>query len=214
MTRFKTVILDVDSTLCGVEGIDWLAAQRDASIAAKVESFTQRAMEGVVELETVYGKRLELVAPTRGGIEALSDEYVRALAPGAVEAIAEMRRRGIEVHLISGGLLPAIRKAASKAGVGEENIHAVGIYFDEKGHYSTFDRESPLTRKNGKREIVESLPVARPSLMVGDGTTDLEVRPAVDAFAAFTGFAKRERILEQADYAVSNFDELLALVLG
>ena len=34
MTRFRSVILDVDSTLSGVEGIDWLAALRGREVEA------------------------------------------------------------------------------------------------------------------------------------------------------------------------------------
>ena len=33
---FRTIVLDVDSTLCGIEGIDWLAARRGHAIAERV----------------------------------------------------------------------------------------------------------------------------------------------------------------------------------
>jgi hypothetical protein len=46
-------------------------------------------------------------------------------------------------------------------------------------------------------------------LAVGDGATDLAVRPAVDAFAAFTGFVRRDAVVRAADFELSTFDELL-----
>jgi phosphoserine phosphatase len=46
MPRFASVFLDVDSTLCGVEGIDFLAQRRGPDVAARVTEATERAMRG------------------------------------------------------------------------------------------------------------------------------------------------------------------------
>jgi len=56
VTRFKSVVLDVDSTLSGVEGIDWLASLRGAEIEAWSAALTARAMEGAIPIEAVYGE--------------------------------------------------------------------------------------------------------------------------------------------------------------
>ncbi|HEX7918943.1 MAG TPA: hypothetical protein VF454_06025, partial [Gemmatimonadales bacterium] len=61
MARFRTVVLDVDSTLTGIEGIDWLAARRDPGTAAQIAALTGRAMNGEVPIESLYGRRLDLV---------------------------------------------------------------------------------------------------------------------------------------------------------
>jgi hypothetical protein len=52
-----------------------------------------------------------------------------------------------------------------------------------------------------------------PVLAVGDGMTDCEIRSVVDSFAAFTGFMKRDPVVERADYVIENFAQLRALVL-
>jgi phosphoserine phosphatase len=206
---FKTVILDVDSTLCGIEGIDWLAARRSPSVVADVTRLTSSAMNGEVSLETVYSRRLALVAPTREDIAALEMEYTRRIAPGALDAISAMKAAGVDVHLISGGLRPALTAVARSAGIDDDDdVHAVAITFSDDGSYSSFEKDSPLTKQFGKRDVIASLNLERPSLMVGDGITDAEVRPAVDAFAAFTGFAWRPTVVAQADYVVRSFDEL------
>lgn len=211
MSAFRTVVVDVDSTLCGIEGIDWLAERRSARVAADVSRLTRLAMEGDITLESVYEQRLALVAPTRGDVTALADAYAGSLAPGAAAVIAELIRRGTDVHLISGGLLPAIRPVAALAGIADKKIHAVEIYFDDAGKYSSFDGASPLTRQFGKRDLIASLALAAPTLMVGDGMTDAEVRPAVDAFAAFTGFVRRESVVGRADHVLAHFGDLLTI---
>jgi phosphoserine phosphatase len=62
---FASVILDVDSTLTGIEGIDWLAEHRGADLGARVTELTDRAMRGEIALDAVYGERLALVRPSR-----------------------------------------------------------------------------------------------------------------------------------------------------
>src|SRR3569623_1791735 len=52
--RFGTVVLDVDSTISGIEGIDWLARRRGEIIAHKGASRTDAAMRGEIPLESVY----------------------------------------------------------------------------------------------------------------------------------------------------------------
>jgi phosphoglycolate phosphatase-like HAD superfamily hydrolase len=71
-----------------------------------------------------------------------------------------------------------------------------------------------LTRTTGKREIVASLDLPRPILMVGDGSTDLAVKGTAEAFAAFTGYVSRPAVAKGADYVVTSFDEITAIVLG
>jgi len=209
---FATVILDVDSTVSGVEGIDWLAARRGPDVARNVAELTDRAMRGEIALESVYGARLALVRPDREGLEALGHEYVARMAPGCADAIARMRGRGLEVKLISGGLRMAIAPLAARLGLRVDDLSAVDVTLDDDGQFVSFDEASPLTTATGKQTVVESLPVRRPVLAVGDGSTDLAMRPAVDSFVCFTGFQRREAIVRHADASVATFDELLRIV--
>jgi len=113
----------------------------------------------------------------------------------------------------SGGLIDAVSHVAERIPLDAAKVHAVEIYFNEDGSYLGFDTASPLTRQSGKRELLKELRMLPPVLMVGDGMTDVETRPAVDAFAAFTGFVRREQTVAAADHVVSNFHELLELVM-
>ncbi|MCU0625857.1 MAG: hypothetical protein MUF21_05125, partial [Gemmatimonadaceae bacterium] len=79
MTHFKSLVLDVDSTLAAIEGIDWLATRRDASVAEWVARVTREAMDGLIPLDAIYEQRLQAIAPTRSEVHALADAYVDAL---------------------------------------------------------------------------------------------------------------------------------------
>ena len=213
MTRFNSVVLDVDSTLSGVEGIDWLASLRGAEVEAWSNSLTARAMDGLIPIEAVYRERMSLVKPTLFEIQALSAVYIDRVAVGAREALAELRENDVELVMVSGGLREAILPLAKELGVGEERVHAVSVFFGRDGEYTGFDERSLMTRQNGKRATVKEMDLKGPVLAVGDGMTDCDIRPVVDGFAAFTGFMRRDPVVERADYVIENFDQLRALVL-
>src|SRR5512146_3229495 len=210
---FATVILDVDSTVSGIEGIDWLARRRGDIVAHRVATLTNDAMRGAVALDEVYAARLAAIRPRRDELDELSAAYVGALAPNCAETIARFRHAGVRVVLVSSGLRHALIRLALLLGVELRDLHAVDIRFDAGGAYVGFDTASPLTTANGKRALIATLPLERPALMMGDGATDLAARDVVDRFVAFTGFVAREAVVNQAQTVVASFDGLAALVL-
>jgi phosphoserine phosphatase len=213
LNRFNSVIFDVDSTLSAVEGIDWLAAQRGPEIEAWSAGLTERAMEGEIPIEAVYGERMRIVKPTLLEIEQLGRVYVERMATGAVGTIAELRANNVEVIMVSGGLREAILPLAKELGVDQKNVHAVSVFFGQDGAYAGFDDASLLTRQSGKRTIVGQMDLKGPILAVGDGMTDCEIKAVVQGFAAFVEFTRREAVIERADYVVENFDQLRDLIL-
>jgi phosphoserine phosphatase len=208
------VVLDVDSTLCGLEGIDWLAARRGPEAGTRIAELTDRAMRGEIPLGAVYGERLGMVQPSEDDLAALAEEYERTLAPGARDAIARMRTAGRRVVLVSGGIREAILPLARRLGIADADVHAVSVAVDADGRYTSYDESSPMTTSDGKRTLVESLGLPRRLVAVGDGATDLAIKPVADAFAAFTGFVRREPVVAGADAIVHTFDQLAELVLA
>jgi phosphoserine phosphatase len=211
---FASVVLDVDSTLCGVEGIDWLAGLRGSDIGSKVTELTNQAMRGRIALDAVYGERLALVQPALYEVEMLANLYVSALAPGAARAVRRMRDAGRRVVIVSGGVREAILPVSRKLGIPDGDVHAVAVRFTPDGDYEGFDEGSPLATAVGKRTVVEALALPPLVLAVGDGATDLAIRPVVDAFAAYTGFIRRDAVVQDADLVVETFDQLTDIVLA
>jgi phosphoserine phosphatase len=214
MPAFSSVVLDVDSTVSGVEGIEWLASRRTPDVAVEVARLTSQATEGDIKLETVYAKRLERIQPTEAEVAELAHFYERRLAPRAAEVITELRESGVHVVLVSGGIRQAVLPLGLRLGFTPAEVFAVRVTFRDDGTYAGFDDLSPLTTTTGKATVVQRLYLPRPLLAVGDGITDLAARPAADAFAAFTGFAFRPAVVRAADHEISTFDQLLRLVMS
>jgi phosphoserine phosphatase len=213
----RLVVFDCDSTLSAVEGIDELAGGRRAEVTA----LTDAAMRGEVPLESVYGRRLDLIRPDRAQIDALAQQYIAALVPDAAEVVAALRAVGLRVRIMSGGLLPAVLAVSRALGVPEADTTAVAVHFDGHGHYTGYDEASPLTRSGGKRELLQQwrdqLQLDRDAvMMVGDGATDLEAAEVAGIFVAYAGVIERTAVMEAADVVIrsASLSPVLPLALG
>lgn len=206
--KFRFVFFDVDSTLVTIEGIDVLGGG-DPAIAR----LTEAAMNGEIPLEEVYGKRLELIRPTRAAVSELGRLYTRSLVDGAAETIGALRRERVDVHLVTAGIEQAVAPLADALDIPPRAVHAVPLRFDEDGSYAGYDTRSLLTRVGGKELVVRSI-LARSkgrSAFVGDGVSDLETKGVVDLFIGFGGVHTRARVKDNADVFV--MEPSLAAVL-
>ena len=194
---FGTIVFDCDSTLSAIEGIDELAIEEAEAVA----ELTRLAMEGIVPLDEVYGRRLEMIQPDRSALERIASRYIDELVPGIREVFNVLHAAKKRVAIVSGGLLPAVAAVAKELGVAPENVHAVGISFDESGGYAGFESDSPLARSGGKLGVLQgiaALPGAGPVALVGDGVTDLEALPAISRFIAWGGVVHRDEVHERS----------------
>jgi phosphoserine phosphatase len=205
--KFRFVFFDVDSTLASIEGIDVLA-NGDPEIAR----LTTAAMNGEVPLDEVYGRRLELIRPTRAAVEQLGERYVASLVDGARDAITTLQNSGVLIHLVSGGIEQAILPLAASLNIPRRSVHAVPLQFDAHGDYAGFDRRSFLSRPRGKELVVRDIRARSHgrAAMVGDGVSDLEAKPAVDLFIGFGGVAVRQQVKENADVYAMTFDDVMS----
>lgn len=194
---YQRVVFDCDSTLSRIEGVDELAGDHRNAI----EALTRAAMDGEVPIEEVYGKRLELIAPLRNQVATVGRLYIEHATPHAQAVVTALKSLGKEVRVVSAGLRLAVVTFAGWLGLRDDQVHAVQVYFDSDGRYRKFDRDNPLTRGGGKREVLAAMPPAR-TAFVGDGITDAETRGTADAFVCFGGVVLREDVAARADAVV------------
>ena len=198
---FAAVVFDCDSTLSTIEGIEELTAGHP-----EIAALTSKAMEGLVPLVEVYGKRLELAGPVASDMGRIAERYQATALAGAAELVAALHHLGKRVEIVSGGLLPAVRAFGVQLGVPADRIHAVDLSFNGQGAYTDYDRRSPLARAGGKRELLEGRFPGGDVALVGDGATDLEAREACARFIAFTAVERRPEVAAGADVEVDRAD--------
>lgn len=194
--KYRFVFFDVDSTLVTIEGIDVLAGGNP-----EIVKLTEAAMNGEIALSEVYGRRLDVIRPTRAQVEALGAQYCDSLVDGAAETIAALQQAGAHVHLVTAGIAQAIAPLAAKLGIRDSNVHAVALRFDEDGNYADFDRRSLLTRNGGKELVVHAIlgRAKGKGAFIGDGASDLETKGVVSLFIGFGGVVVRPAVRDNAD---------------
>lgn len=209
---YASLVFDCDSTLASIEGIDELAE----GFTAEIRALTDAAMDGSVPLEEVYGRRLEIIRPTRERVEALGRLYIERAVEDAAEVISALLEIGKDVRVVSGGLLPPVLALARSFGLPDSAVAAVGIHFTEDGSYAGFDTGSPLARSRGKADVIRQWALARPSMMIGDGSTDLEAKGEVDLFVGYMGVVDRPAVAAAADLVLrtESLAPILAIAAG
>lgn len=227
---YKHVFFDCDSTLTTVEGIDILA--ETAGKKWRVEVLTRAAMDGELDLEEVYGKRLQAVRPTRRQIRDIRNIYKRHVVKDAAAVIAALQTLAHHVYIISGGLAEPVIEFGVSLGVPRQNIRAVDVAYDalsgawwrspsdhlnDNERYLAF-QESALTVSDGKAQIVKEFLHNQKgrSLLIGDGSSDLLASSAVDLFVGFGGVVERARVRAAAPVFIHSrsLAPVLALAAG
>ena len=229
--HYEHVFFDCDSTLTTVEGIDVLA--ESAGKKWEVERLTHAAMDGALDLEDIYARRLQTINPTHAQIREIRRSYKRNMVEDAAEVIAALHEQGHKVYIISGGLAEPVEEFGVYLGVPHQRIRAVGIRYDHLSgdwwrpsnpgeSYLTYQKGA-LTVSDGKAQIVRELMGGQHgrSLLIGDGASDLLAGtavhpPVVNLFVGYGGVVKRERVLAAAPVFIhsASLAPLLALAAG
>lgn len=207
----KLLLLDCDSTLSSIEGVDELGRLRGPETFKAVEDMTNAAMNGGTPMEAVFAKRLEIIRPTLSELESIGAQYVATVEPTAKATLTRLRDAGWKIAIVSGGFTQAILPLARHLGI--ERVEAVTLRFHADGSYAGFDESCPTCRTKGKNAVARKLREefgADRTVIVGDGASDLEVKEDVDLMVGFGRYAQRPKVVAGADAFITSLDQLPA----
>ena len=208
----KLFFIDCDSTLSTIEGIDELARGKGGDVFERVVELTNAAMNGEVPIGEVFPRRMEMIRPDRELCDTVAALYVETIVPGAEEMIRELKEAGWLPVILSGGFAPLIQPLADRLGIA--HVEAVPLYFHEDGSYKGYGEDYPTTRNLGKNEVIREWKQAllpERVAMMGDGMSDLETKPDVDAFIGFGGVVARPKIEQGSDHWLADMSDRSAL---
>ncbi|MEJ2748515.1 MAG: haloacid dehalogenase-like hydrolase, partial [Anaerolineae bacterium] len=212
--------------LTAVEGIDILADTDEKK--REVAALTQAAMDGQLDLEDVYARRLQAINPTHEQVRQIRRVYKRNTVEDAAAVIAALHEQGHKVYIISGGLAEPVEEFGIYLGVPRQRIRAVNVRYNQldgswwqtngrQAHYLAYQKGA-LTVSDGKARIVRDLLDGQHgrSLLIGDGSSDLLAGTAVDLFVGYGGVVTRQRVQAQAPVFIhsASLAPLLALAAG
>ncbi len=209
---FTAIIFDCDGTLTSIEGIDYLAELH--GVYHPVARLTQEAMAKSGLTPALYQQRLDLVQPNEADMMQLGMAYCDHLMPDVAQVMRALQAFNKTIYIISAGLQPAVNHLADYLTIPLTQVKAVGVSFDDKKAYRSFDSESPLIHNHGKQTFVKEIQKTYSRILyVGDGLNDLAVKSHVTRFVGFGGAFYRNHIAEESDFYITDFSALLPLAL-
>ena len=149
-----------------------------------------------------------MIRPDKSLCDAVADLYLATVVPGAVEMIREMKGNDWLPVILSGGFAPLIQPLARHLGI--NHVEAVPLYFNDDGSYKGYGADYPTTRNLGKNEVIREWKQAMlPEyvMMMGDGISDSETKPDVDAFIGFGGVISRPKVAGVCDYWLTDMND-------
>lgn len=212
-------VIDFDSTVTQVEGLDELANIALAGnpnrekVVQQIRDLTDAAMNGELSFAEGLRQRISLLQANRSHVEALVDFLRTKVSDSFARNRAFLRDYSDSILIVSSGFKEFIVPIVTELGLKEENVHANTFRFDADGNIIGVDDENVLSQDKGKVKLLESLALPGDVCVIGDGYTDYELRAAgvASRFYAFTENVERPKVTSVADHVVPSLDEFLFL---
>jgi D-3-phosphoglycerate dehydrogenase / 2-oxoglutarate reductase len=213
----KIFVIDFDSTVTQVEGLDELAAialkgQADgAEIVKKIKGLTDAGMSGEISFSEALKSRIELLKANKSHIEILIDFLKTKISDSFLRNKSFLKEYNADIYIVSSGFKEFILPITQSLGLKDENVYANTFTFDEEGNITGVDQSNVLAQTGGKIKLMESLKFEGHVSVIGDGYTDFEIKKAgfADRFYAFTENVERPKVIAEADFAIKSLDEFL-----
>jgi D-3-phosphoglycerate dehydrogenase len=210
-------LIDFDSTITQVEGLDELAAialKSDPSgeaKVAKIKELTDLGMAGELSFSESLSQRLALLNANKSHVDILIEFLKGKVTESFLRNRQFLTEYADKIIIISSGFKDFIVPVAEYLGLKPENVYANTFKYDANGEIIGIDEENPLSKTGGKIEIVKFLNLEGHVSVIGDGYTDYEIKKSglANRFYAFIENVERLKVTEVADFVIKSLDEFL-----
>ncbi len=214
------LIVDFDSTFIRDETLDEIANlllssnRISKNTQEKITKITNQAMNGELDFRQALKKRVKLLNIHKNDINqvilALSDRISVSFIQNKdyIQAIAK------SIYIVSGGFKEIIEPIVKGYGIPSKNIFANEFMYDNNDYINGINEEALLSHSDGKIRAVKTLNLSDGGYVIGDGSTDLEIKAVegIKAFICFTENIDRKSVSSKADYIASSFYEVIKII--
>ena len=196
----KLVVFDLDNVIIDGEAIDEIG--KLANVEEDIAEITEKAMQGEIDFETSIKDRVQLLEGTPiEDIEKLADEL--PLMDGACKTIDCLKKRDVDVAIISGSFDVVAEKVKDKLGV--ETVYT-NSFTVEDGKL-TGEVTGPLvsgSKLDVLKDHVEKAGITLDEVVaVGDGANDISM---IESAGCGIAFNAKDSVKEIADVVVEEKD--------
>lgn len=224
--KYNNIIFDFDSTVASIESLDFLynSVIKDnpnkAELLADFESITNKGMSvnEKIPFDQSLSLRIQMLikaGATKEHVDQVAKDIEGKLSSSFIDNKEFFVSHKEHVYIVSGGFEEVIIPATNKLGIDPGHVYANRFIYDEEGRIKGVDESRLTTKPYGKANTMKNLNLVGPSIVVGDGSTDMEIRDmgVAQTFIAYTQYAKRDEVVTRADGQANSFEELKNFII-
>jgi len=209
------LIIDFDSTFIQDETLDEIAnLVADNNQKKEIKNITNQAMEGKIDFGQALKKRVEMLKIHKRDIENIIKILEKRVSLSFVKNKSKLKSISERIYIVSGGFKEIIIPIVSDYGISKSNVYANEFIYNDKDYISGINAKSPMSYSDGKIRALKEINFTTEAFVIGDGSTDLEMKTlnGIRAFICFTENIVRKSVSEKADYVASNLDEVFQII--
>ena len=209
-------IIDYDSTFIKVESLDELSKISngdDETINNKISEITNLGMEGKISFSDSLRKRIELIECNKEDIVKTVEILEKKVSDSFKNNISFLKNNAENILIVSSGFHELIEPIVIQYGIKKENIFANKFLYDNNKVIG-YDKKNPLSKSQGKVNILKELELKGEVHVIGDGYTDYEIKKEglANYFYLFIENIKRESVVKSADYLLKSLDQFIKII--
>ena len=209
-------IIDYDSTFIKVESLDELSKISngdDETINNKISEITNLGMEGKISFSDSLRKRIELIECNKEDIVKTVEILEKKVSDSFKNNVSFLKNNAENILIVSSGFHELIEPIVIKYGIKKENIFANKFLYDNN-RVIGYDKKNPLSKSQGKVNILKELKLKGEVHVIGDGYTDYEIKKEglANYFYLFIENIKRESVVKSADYLLKSLDQFIKII--
>ena len=209
-------IIDYDSTFIKVESLDELSKISngdDKTINNKISEITNLGMEGKISFSDSLRKRIELIECNKEDIVKTVEILEKKVSDSFKNNVSFLKNNAENILIVSSGFHELIEPIVIQYGIKKENIFANKFLYDNDKVIG-YDKKNPLSKSQGKVNILKELKLKGEVHVIGDGYTDYEIKKEglANYFYLFIENIKRESVVKSADYLLKSLDQFIKII--
>ena len=213
------LIIDFDSTFIQDETLDEIASivsnsDTDPYLKEKISDITNQAMEGNLDFNSALKKRVQMLSIHKKDISKITKVLNKRVSESFIKNKNRLLAISNRIYIVSGGFKEIIIPIVEKFGINKNQVFANEFTYDKNDFISGINENSPLSHSDGKIRALKKIDISSGAYIIGDGSTDLEMKQVdgVIAFICFTENIDRLAVSSQADYIASNLDQVFRII--
>ena len=210
------LIIDFDSTFIKDETLDEISnfLSSDNDLKQKIAQITDQAMDGKLDFSEALKERVSLLNIHQNQIQEIINILRNRVSESFLRNKNKIRSIKDRIYIVSGGFKEIIIPIVRDFGINENHVFGNDFTYNDKGFVTGISNQSPLSYSDGKIRVVKNLNLENGAYIIGDGSTDLELKQVkgISAFICFTENINRVSVSSKADYIASDLDQVFNII--